>query len=62
MELAAAINGLGALRESCDVELMTDSQYLKQGITEYLASWKSERLANLKSKVRTEPGSVARAR
>jgi ribonuclease HI len=29
MELAAAINGLGALRESCDVELVTGSQYLK---------------------------------
>src|SRR6266571_4537737 len=37
MELAAAINGLRALRESCEVELVTDSQYLKQGITEHLA-------------------------
>jgi ribonuclease HI len=41
MELAAAINGLGALRESCDVELVTDSQYLKQGISEYLARWRA---------------------
>jgi ribonuclease HI len=41
MELAAAINGLGALRESCDVELLTDSQYLKQDITQYLARWRT---------------------
>lgn len=41
MELAAAINGLKALRESCDVELVTDSQYVKQGITQYLTRWKT---------------------
>src|SRR5260370_14556424 len=41
MELTAAINGLKALREVCAVELVTDSQYLKQGITEYLAPWKA---------------------
>jgi ribonuclease HI len=29
------------LRESCDVEFVTDSQYLKQGVTEYLARWKA---------------------
>lgn len=41
MELTAAINGLKALRETCEVELVTDSQYLKQGITQYLARWKT---------------------
>lgn len=41
MELTAAINGLKALREICAVELVTDSQYLKQGITEHLARWKT---------------------
>jgi len=41
MELMAAINGLKALRETCEVELVTDSQYLKQGITQYLARWKA---------------------
>ncbi len=40
MELTAAINGLRALREQCEVELITDSQYVKQGITEYLPRWK----------------------
>jgi ribonuclease HI len=41
MELTAAINGLRALHESCEVELVTDSQYLKQGITEFLARWRT---------------------
>jgi ribonuclease HI len=41
MELTAAIKGLKALTEPCDVELVTDSQYLKQGITQYLARWKT---------------------
>jgi ribonuclease HI len=41
MELMAAINGLKALHEPCDIELVTDSQYLKQGITKYLARWKT---------------------
>ena len=50
-ELAAAINGLRALRESCEMELVTDSQYLKQGITEHLARWKTNgwRTSNRKS-------------
>ncbi len=41
MELAAAINGLKALRETCEVELVTDSQYVKQGITQFMARWKT---------------------
>ena len=40
MELTAAINGLKALRETCEVELVTDSQYVKQGITQYVGRWK----------------------
>jgi len=51
MELTAAINGLGALQESCEVELLTDSQYVKQGITQHLARWKTNgwRTSNRKS-------------
>ncbi len=41
MELTAAIEGLRALRESCVVLLVTDSQYLKQGVTQFLARWKA---------------------
>ncbi|MBX3708908.1 MAG: ribonuclease HI [Gammaproteobacteria bacterium] len=40
MELTAAIQALAALRESCKIELHTDSQYLQKGITEWLKGWK----------------------
>lgn len=40
MELMAAIMALEALRRPCKVELTTDSQYLRKGITEWLANWK----------------------
>ena len=41
MELQAAIAALQALKEPCRVELWTDSEYLRQGITEWLPSWKA---------------------
>jgi ribonuclease HI len=40
MELTAAVRGLSALKESCDVEIITDSQYVKEGITQWIARWK----------------------
>ncbi|MDP1573981.1 MAG: ribonuclease HI [Coxiellaceae bacterium] len=40
MELMAAIEGLKALKATCHVELTTDSQYVRQGITEWMANWK----------------------
>lgn len=40
MELLAAIRGLKALKRSCEVELYTDSQYVRKGITEWMAGWK----------------------
>ena len=40
MELQAAIEGLKALKEPCDVELYTDSQYLRQGITQWIQNCK----------------------
>ncbi len=40
MELMAAIAGLEALTRPCEVDLTTDSQYVKRGITEWLPSWK----------------------
>jgi ribonuclease HI len=40
MELRAAIEGLRALRERCQVELVTDSQYLRNGITSWIQRWK----------------------
>jgi ribonuclease HI len=41
MEITAAIKALEALKRPCRVELHTDSQYLRQGITEWLAGWKA---------------------
>ncbi len=40
MELMAAIRGLKALRQSCEVHLTTDSEYVRKGITEWLPNWK----------------------
>ncbi len=40
MELMAAIEGLRALTEPCEVKLTTDSQYVRQGITSWLKGWK----------------------
>ena len=40
MELQAAIEGLRALTEPCDVRLTTDSQYVRKGITEWMVNWK----------------------
>lgn len=40
MELTAAIEGLRALKETCEVEVVTDSEYLKNGITQWIHGWK----------------------
>ena len=40
MELTAAIEGLAALRSPCSVRLTTDSQYVRLGITAWMAGWK----------------------
>ena len=40
MEMAAAIEGLRALKEPCAVEIVTDSEYLKKGMTEWIEGWK----------------------
>jgi ribonuclease HI len=40
MELLAAIKGLQALKRPCEVELHTDSEYLKNGVTTWIHGWK----------------------
>lgn len=40
MELMAAIRALEALKSPCEVHLTTDSQYVRKGITEWMANWK----------------------
>lgn len=40
MELMAAIEALNALSRSCHVALYTDSNYVRQGITQWMHNWK----------------------
>ncbi|MFA0924792.1 ribonuclease HI [Xanthomonas fragariae] len=39
MELMAAIMALETLTEPCQIVLHTDSQYVRQGITEWMTGW-----------------------
>jgi ribonuclease HI len=41
MELTAVIEGLGALNQPSEVELIVDSQYVGKGLSEWLAKWKA---------------------
>ena len=40
MELRAAIEGLRALKEPCEVSLTTDSEYVRNGISSWMDNWK----------------------
>jgi ribonuclease HI len=40
MEMSAVLRGLQALKEPCQVEIEIDSEYVKNGITKWLAGWK----------------------
>jgi len=42
MELTAVIEGLKALKESCEVELYTDSKYVLEGATKWLSGWQEK--------------------
>ena len=41
MELTAAIKALNALKESCEVDLYTDSVYVRNGISSWINGWKA---------------------
>ena len=40
MELTAAVRAFRALKEPCLVDIYTDSEYLKKGITDWIHNWK----------------------
>ncbi len=42
MELNGVIEGLSTLKRPCHVEIITDSQYVAKGITEWMANWKRQ--------------------
>ena len=41
MELTAAIEALNTLKRACEVELHTDSTYVKDGLTKWMKGWKT---------------------
>ena len=49
MELLAVIEGLAALKEPCDVTLISDSSYVIKGINEWLEGWKRKGFAKVKN-------------
>ncbi len=53
MELKAVIAGLNALKEPCEVLVTTDSKYVKDGLAEWLESWKKQ---SWERKVKGLPG------
>lgn len=40
MELTAAIQALNSLTKPCQVDIYTDSEYLRKGITEWMENWR----------------------
>ncbi len=48
MELLGAISGLEALKRSCSVRVVTDSQYLVKGMTEWISGWQKKNWKNSK--------------
>jgi len=42
MEITAALEGLRLLKEACEVEIVTDSEYVKNGITQWIKGWKQK--------------------
>jgi ribonuclease HI len=49
MEITAALNGLKALNQKCEVELFTDSQYVQKGINEWLEGWAKKNYSGVKN-------------
>ncbi len=51
MELQAVIEALSLLKRKCNVELWTDSNYVKNGITEWIYNWKKNNWKNSKKEI-----------
>ena len=50
MELTAGIEALKSLKKECEIDLYTDSKYVKDGITEWLYNWKKNNWKNSQKK------------
>ena len=55
MELTAAIEGLKSLKEQCEVEVVTDSEYVKNGITTWIHGWKRKGWLTAAKRFRRSP-------
>ena len=40
MELTAAISAISVIKDECEIEIYTDSQYVKNGITKWIKKWR----------------------
>lgn len=49
MELLGVIEGLRALKEPCDVTIISDSSYVIKGINEWLGGWVKRNFAKVKN-------------
>jgi len=49
MELLGAIEGLRALKEPCEVEIISDSSYVVKGINEWLVGWVKRNFKKVKN-------------
>ncbi len=50
MELTAVMEGLSALKEPCKVTIVTDSEYVHKGVTEWMDAWKRKNWRNANKK------------
>jgi len=51
MELMAAIEALRVVKETCTIDLTTDSQYVKNGIESWMKNWKKNNWKNANKKM-----------
>ena len=49
MELTAVIEGLKALKEPCDITIVSDSKYVCDGISAWLDNWTKKNFKNVKN-------------
>ncbi len=49
MELLGVIEGLKSLKESCEVDVVSDSSYVVRGINEWLSNWIKKDFKNVKN-------------
>jgi len=49
MELLAVIEGLAALKEPCEVHIVSDSSYVVKGINEWLVNWVKKEFRKVKN-------------